>query len=62
LQCIFATPFLNNYFIKDFKKSSSSRNQRLSQAYYDLIVKVKQGGELVITPTDLKYAVSKNAP
>jgi len=45
----------------EFPKSDLKKG-KLSEAYYDLIKKVKQGYENTITPSDLKYAVSKRAP
>lgn len=35
---------------------------KMSNAYYDLIVKVKNSNESTITPSELKQAVSKVAP
>ncbi|CDW83589.1 ubiquitin carboxyl-terminal hydrolase 2-like [Stylonychia lemnae] len=62
LQCVFATPYLNDFFLTEYSKSSQYRSARLADAYNSLIKQVKQGYESTISPTDLKYAVSKVAP
>lgn len=54
LQCIFATPFLNDIILSDFKNMRSSKPQRLAEAYYNLIKQVKVNHETLITPSDLK--------
>ena len=59
MQCIFATPILNDYFLKEYRKNGQ---QKLSYAYSELIKQVKGGQESTITPSDLKYAISKIAP
>lgn len=46
----------------EFKKESSHRNLKLASAYYSLLMEVKSGGSSAVTPSDLKYAVGKNAP
>ena len=61
LQCILATPYLNSWFLDDYKKATQIRSQRLSEAYYDLIKEAKSSTSN-ISPTDLKYAVAKSAP
>ena len=62
LQCIFATPYLNDYFLGEFSKNGAYRKSPLASAYCELIQKVKSSYETCITPTELKNAVSKRAP
>lgn len=62
MQCIIATPYLNDYFINEYKHESQHRKQRLSEAYYELIQKAKKKLEATIAPIELKNAVSKIAP
>ena len=58
LQCLFATSPLTKYFKSgDFEKEPGLRSQRLSSAYKALLH--KQSG--VITPSDLKSAISRVA-
>jgi len=42
LQCVFATPFLNDFFLNDYESQKTYKAQRLSKAYSDLIKKVRQ--------------------
>jgi hypothetical protein len=59
---VFATPYLSDFFLGEFKQNGSFRKAPLAGAYCDLIQKVKTGYESTITPTELKNAVSKRAP
>ena len=60
LYCVFATPFLNEYFLNDFPSEKKQRQTPLSQSYYELLRKVKEAnGSSVVTPSELKNAVSK---
>lgn len=69
LQCVFATPFLNDFFINDYERQKTYKTQRLSKSYHELIKKVQKamnaGGssyDNTITPSELKMAVSHVAP
>ena len=59
MQCIFATPYLNDFMLSEYKKMKISRSQKLAPAYYDLIKQVKSGSASIVEPSDLKYAVSR---
>lgn len=60
LQCVFATPWLNEYFLNDFKSEKKLRSTPLSESYYELINRVKSAnGSSVVTPSDLKNSVSR---
>jgi len=59
LQCVFATPFLNEYFLNVYPSERQVRSTRLAQSYYELIKKVKASGGSPVTPSDLKNSVSR---
>ena len=69
LQCVFATPFLNEFFINDYDRQKTYKTQKLSKSYHELIKKVKNAMNTTsssydntITPSELKMAVSHVAP
>jgi ubiquitin C-terminal hydrolase len=68
LQCVFATPFLNDFFLNDYESQKTYKAQRLSRAYAELIKRVRQimqgssSYDNTISPSDLKMAVSGVAP
>jgi ubiquitin C-terminal hydrolase len=45
LQCIFATPYLNDYFLREYKKGTGCGKAKLADTYHSLIKQVKQGYE-----------------
>ena len=66
LQCIFATPLLNEYFLKgSYDKDLNTRSPtkgKLAEAYAALIERVRSSTTSSESPTDLKYVVSRYAP
>jgi len=64
LQCLLATPYLNSWFLNDYKKTEKLRNHKLSSAYYEFLKEAKtgNGSSTIVTPSDLKHAIGKRAP
>ena len=54
LQCVMATPYLNYYFLNQFQPETKLRSTKLSQAYYELLIKVRNAGGSSVAPSDLK--------
>jgi len=49
-----ATPYLNYYFLNQFQPETKLRSTKLSQAYYELLIKVRNAGGSSVAPSDLK--------
>mmetsp|Transcript_42586 Transcript_42586/g.40852 ORF Transcript_42586/g.40852 Transcript_42586/m.40852 type:complete len:119 (+) Transcript_42586:884-1240(+) len=63
LQCLLVTPYLSEFFLGgQFKTHASkiSKSYTLSKAFYHLINKVANSGEIIV-PTEIKAAISKKS-
>lgn len=72
MQCVFATPFLNDFFLNEYKSCTPLKGGRLSKEYYNLVLMVKKamsgegstsgyGDTSTVTPSRLKEEVSRVA-
>ena len=54
-----ATPYLNDYILNAYPHEKKLRNTPLAQSFNELLIKVRNSGGSVVTPSDIKSKVSK---
>lgn len=59
LQCILSTPYLTDYMLNVYSKEQKLRKTPLSDAFYDLLLKVRSSGGSAVAPSNLKDQVSR---
>ena len=59
LQCLLATPFLNEYMITTFSDERHLRSTPLAQSFADLLSKVRGANGVAVEPSMLKRQLER---